>query len=577
MSRTRARTRRRAAARSVAVQTSQTSSVPAPPIVRRIALALLALLLVATGFYAATNRAVGSDLWFSLAAGRYMSEHAVVPSVDVFSYTRAGAPWFNQEWLTQVLLYQVFRIAGGNGLALFKIALVLVLVLLTAWIGWRRGGSAVLGMLAAIAAALVARPYLDIRPHLFTLLGTLALLALIDAYRRRPRTYLLLALPLLLALWVNLHYGFIYGVGALALIAGIETVRTFVDPRRAPLRAQALALDAAAVAAAVACLLNPQHVHALTFPFTILHEASPWKQVLEWLPVTLFAEEPLNPMLFSYFLVAQLVVLSAALGCAWRRVDLASLALVAVTGLMAFQARRFVPLFALVSAPFLAANAALVRERLAGPAADELRSRRAALATLAFAVLALVWVARECVQSALPSFDDGLFDGMIAADYFPRTGVEFLRRNPLPARLYNLYNWGGYLMYWLPDRKVFIDGRAHEVYPSSFYYENTTVQFAAPEWETVLDRYEVSLILWPSHERAEDTDLADLLAALDASPHWRQIYEDDHATVFAHVERGRQWIESLEAATLVYPEGAMPRQPPSTPSRSDAAHSEADT
>jgi len=482
-----------------------------------------------------------------------MSEHAAVPSVDVFSYTHAGAPWFDQEWLTQVLFYQVLRTAGGSGLALFKIALVLVLVLAMAWIGWRRSRSAVLATLTAIAAVLVMRPYLDIRPHLFTLLGTLVLLALTDAYHRRPRMDLLLALPLLLALWANLHYGFIYGVGALTLIAGIETLRALVDPRCAALRAQALALDVAAVAAAVACLLNPQHVHAFTFPFTILREAGAWKQVLEWLPVTLFAEGPLNPILFSYFLVAQFVGLAVALGCAWRRVDPASLALVVVTGLMAFQARRFVPLFALISAPFLAANAALVRERLTGPVADELRSLRTAHATVAVAVLALVWVGRECVWSALPNLDDGLFDGMIAADYFPRAGVEFLRRNALPARLYNFYNWGGYLMYWLPDRKVFIDGRAHEVYPSSFYDEYTTVQFAEPEWETVLDRYEVSLILWPSHERAQDTELADLLAKLDASPHWRLIYEDDHAAVFAHVERGRPWIESLEAATLVYP------------------------
>ncbi|MBI3770642.1 MAG: hypothetical protein HY271_19405 [Deltaproteobacteria bacterium] len=579
MKRSRARAERRAAARNATGgagarrdTSGSTPATAAPEALRRAALAMLAFLLVVTAFYAATSPAVGSDTWFTLAAGRYISEHGIVPSVDVFSYTRDGAPWFNQEWLTQVLFYQVFRIAGGNGLVALKVALVVILVLLMAWIGWRRSGTAVLGALTAMAGALVCRPYLDMRPHMFTFLGALVLLALTDSYRRRPRRAPLLGLPLLLFLWVNLHYGFIYGLGALALIAGVETARSLLDPQHAMLRVHAHALAAVAAAAAVACVLNPQHFHALTFPFTILEPASPWKQVLEWQPVVLFEEEPLNPMLFSYFFVAQLVAFAAALGCGWRRVDLPALALVGVTGVMAFQARRFVPLFAMVSAPFLAANLALVRERLvaASSRVPELRSRRATLAAGAFAILGLTWVAREGAAE-LPTFSDGIFEGMVSSSYFPRAAVEFLRRNPLPGRIYNLYNWGGYLMYTLPDRKVFIDGRAHEVYPSSFYYESATVESAEPGWENVLDRYEVSLILWFSHEDAEDTDLADLLGELDASPHWRRVYEDGRATVFAHVDRGRQWVESLEADTLVYPEGGEPQQRDSSRSRRDGA------
>jgi hypothetical protein len=52
---------------------------------------------------------------------------------------------------------------------------------------------------------------------------------------------------------------------------------------------------------------------------------------------------------------------------------------------------------------------------------------------------------------------------MTYATLFPKDAVEFLRTKTLPARIYNVYDWGGYLQYWLPERKVFIDGRANTV------------------------------------------------------------------------------------------------------------------
>jgi len=69
------------------------------------------------------------------------------------------------------------------------------------------------------------------------------------------------------------------------------------------------------------------------------------------------------------------------------------------------------------------------------------------------------------------TYADGLFEGMVREWVFPRGAVEFLERNPLPGRLFHVYAWGGYLLYRLPDRPVFIDGRAHTVYPAEFFRE----------------------------------------------------------------------------------------------------------
>ena len=554
------RPQQRAADRRGPERPASSVTAPAAPSALRGATALLlGLLLLAAAVWAATETVIGSDLWFALAAGRWISAHGSVPSVDVFSYTYGGAPWANQEWLAQVLFYQAFRAFGGDGIVGLKIALVVGIFLLATWIGWRRSGSPVPAVFSAVVAALVCRPFLDIRPQLFTLLGTLALLAVTDAYRRRPRIGPLLALPALLVVWVDLHYGFIFGLGGLGLIAGVEVLKALVPVVDGALTPrQATALAAAAVLAGAVCVANPQHVHALTFPFTILDPSSPWKDVLEWQPVVLFADGPLNPPLFGWLLLAHGLALGTALWVAPRRVDVASVALAVVTAAMALRARRFVPLFTLVGTPLLAANVALVC------GVPDLRSRRTALATAALALAGgAAFVVTE-VRTFPVTVADGVFAGAIDTSFFPSHAAEFLRRNPLPARLYNLYNWGGYLMWSVPDRPVFIDGRAHAVYPPAFYRENFLVHFALPGWVDVLDRWGVDLVLWPGSEAAEGTPLADLVEALDASIDWTLIYDDGQAAVFAHLSRGNAWVDAFEEETLVYPGGVgRPGVPPS--------------
>jgi hypothetical protein len=51
----------------------------------------------------------------------------------------------------------------------------------------------------------------------------------------------------------------------------------------------------------------------------------------------------------------------------------------------------------------------------------------------------------------------GLDDAM--SSQFPVKAVNFLRRNPQPGPLYNTFDWGGFLTWYMPDYPVAIDGR----------------------------------------------------------------------------------------------------------------------
>lgn len=526
---------------------------------RRLLPVLLLVTLVAYAIDAAIEqRSAAADLWWHLATGRYIVDHLTIPRRDVFSYTNEGARWVNSEWLSDAFLYLVFRLGGGTGLALVKIAITAGFVGLAVWVAWRRSLSLAISVACGIAAAMLCHPFLDIRPDLFFLLGTTAYIALIEAYRRDARPAVLLLLPLTMAIWVNLHASFVYGLGVIALFTageiGAVLVRRPADPVR---RRRALWLALAAAAALTACVLSPEHVRALAFPLAIgAPEEAVWRTlVVEWTPPVLFGSGGFDSPLLGYYLLVVIVTTLAALFVAPRSLDVPHVVLVAVTASMAVRARRFVPVFALVAVPLVATNLAVLRDRL-------LRRRPwppaiAAGALTALCLLALGYLGLRLVPEARRIATEGLFDRMIDATYFPRGGTEFLRMNSPPARLFHPYGWGGYVLFHAPGRKVFIDGRAHAVYSAGFYRENLTAEFAAPGWEDILDRHGVDLVLWPSP--AEAGIRMPLLRQLFGSKAWQRIYDDGHDVVFAHVERGRAWLEAYRAFRLAYPDTAGAR------------------
>ena len=75
-----------------------------------LALAVLALAFL-LGAFAVRN----SDFWLHLATGRLIASGQYSFGTDPFSYTTAGVPWVNHAWLFDLVLYGLYRVAGGAG------------------------------------------------------------------------------------------------------------------------------------------------------------------------------------------------------------------------------------------------------------------------------------------------------------------------------------------------------------------------------------------------------------------------------------------------------------------------------
>jgi len=109
----------------------------------------------------------------------------------------------------------------------------------------------------------------------------------------------------------------------------------------------------------------------------------------------------------------------------------------------------------------------------------------------------------------------------------PYQAVEFLKANPLPAPIFNDFNWGGYLIWNLPETKIFIDGRMDNfiINGESFARQYAAVVNHEPQWQDILNKYQIQTILISNQHP--------IVRALKISPDWKLQYQDDIAVIFS--------------------------------------------
>jgi hypothetical protein len=473
--------------------------------------ALPVAFLAAVGL--AALRPIGdADFWWLLRAGRYMVETRSFPTTDPFSATAHGAEWLNHAWGFELLAYGVYALAGTTGVILLQglaaSATFGVLYGLLRREGVGRGWS--LGLLSL--GALATHGFWSPRPQLITYLA-LAVFARILADYQGGRENRLWWLPVLTAVWANLHGGFLAGPALVALCAAGELVGWALgdDTGRDGGLARARTLALWSAASVVASLANPFHYRTLVFPFQVMGDRTSQAWIVEW------ASPPFgHPQVLVLELMLGLMLLLAL----WtaRPVPWRDLVVLVPLVHLAFQATRNTPLLVIVATPILG--------RAVASCAGAHWARLPALGRRAVAVGALGLVLSACslvAGSRQPAQVLSAFRPAFGvADTLPAGAVDFLRREGRRGSLWNEYVWGGYLIWHLyPELRVSIDGRM-AVYGPARFREHLTVAELEPGWQDVLARLEVNAAVVRTG--------SPLVAALRASG-WLVRYEDRVATV----------------------------------------------
>jgi hypothetical protein len=300
-------------------------------------------------------------------------------------------------------------------------------------------------------------------------------------------------------------------LGAYWLGAVIEFIRPPATVPRPAARRKIVVLTVAGLLALLASLINPNGWHLHQHNLQFMRSSYLTGLLFEHRPIDFHSADALG---FLVWLAALIVALAVR-----QRPRLPASAVILIAGwtYLAFYAVRNIPLMALVTAPIVAsAFSATVRGRwreFSQRLGAENASSNGWPVVALVAAVAIVLVPRP---TAMP------------ADRWPVEAVKFIKQHPeqFAGNMLNQHIWGGYLVWVMPEHKVFVDGRT-DFYGEAFIRDFLDMTQLKRGWREKLDACKVSWTLLTI-----DHPLTQALALL---PNWRRAYSDPLATIYTRV------------------------------------------
>lgn len=464
--------------------------------------------------------------WHIRTGELILSDHAI-PRTDPFSSTMGGKPWFAWEWLYDMGVGALAKIAGLNAVAWFTAS---VLAFVFAWMFRllvRREMNFIYALVLAMFAMSASTIHFLARPHVVTWLLMLAFFWVLDSTERNyfkgiGRHRKLWALPLLMLVWANIHGGFVLGFVLLAVFwfgaiwtwyrtqgAGINDVlRKIAAAKRIG------DLTRVGLASVFASFINPYgwklhgHIYSyLTNRFLMDH-----------------VEEFQSPNFHGVAQKCFLILLVLSLGVLvtrGRRLRTSEGLLVLFVTYAGLYSSRNIPissiLLVMIVGPWLPSEGWIDRFSLRVSAVElSLRSHVWPVLVTAFTFA----IALNGGRLGSSTLIDSHFD----PKRMPVDAVNFLAEHEVKGPIFSPDYWGGYLIYRLyPAQKVVLDDR-HDLYGSDFLKAYLGAVHVEQGWEEFLHQTDPGCVLMPRNGA-----LAGILAKTAG---WKPIYEDQTAIAF---------------------------------------------
>jgi hypothetical protein len=553
---------------------------------RQTTLAVVTLLFLAT--IPMLTKIFTSDFGTHIAIGREIVNTRSVADKEFLNYPSLGMRNANGEWGFQALLYLVFAAGGLYAVSFLCWAVVFGIYLLLHRSMTLRGANPYLAVFAIFAFSGFLRIRIQPRPEIFTYLFVALTIFLLSEYYFGEKKRLLYLFPPLILVWANMHPSYLiafvlcgaFFVDGLARAVWKKEIqwarlKTWVIP---PVLVGGLGL--------FLCGLNPHGYSAILTPLHLISRGQSGgggggsailMSISELTPVK-------GTGLYLYYKAAAgFVALSLLLGGVGRRIYLLDLFLFAIAFKGAWDSARAVSMMGLFLSPgaslHLTGFFGVLGDRFVSktapkkpdPASDRERKKkkkgkkeaakpalpveptRGSLPGGRVAVLAMIIVAIVTFGTVTLSFSfTQLQYGIGMTEHkFSFAAAEFLRKNPVPGKMFNFFDIGGFLDWQLyPQALTFIDGRT---YNKEVFQEHQTVTGALPGWEDVLRKYGITYIVLKSMDSSGL--ILPVVPALSRHPDWSLVFADGLFVIFVrNTLQNKEYISKHAISKSVLPQ-----------------------
>ena len=541
------------------------SSTTSGSLLQRRFFYVLAALALVYAFLAGLHTVSDFDLGWQMATGRWVVQHHQVPSVDVLSFTAQGQPWIYPVG-AGIIFYAAFLLGGfaliswiGAAACCGTVALLL------------RRNSAVGAGIAILGVPLIAYRTTP-RADMFTVVLFAAFLSLLWENHQTGRARLWI-LPLLMVVWVNLHFGFSSGLGLMAAYVLTELLETIFGAERRRAAIERLRRASGWLACtAVVTLINPWG-WGLYRALMRQQRANTAQQywISEWTSLSLHWSAVSS--VFALRGTKGAIYLMLAIGLVAGVVALLRTQLGAAMLLLGsmYPAVHYVRMAAVFTCIVVVVGGPVLSSALEGLGAH-IRTGRIRWLVASVPVVLLVGLGLlrcfDLVTNRPSARTDEAIFGAGLSPWFPARAAEFVNREKLPGEIFNTYDEGGYLTWKLgPQRLVFVDGRDTLFGVSRIQLNSTllTSPSDSPVWEDLVKRYDINTIFLPLAGYYNQFKLVRLKDFCNSKV-WRPVYLDEVAAVF--VRRTPQTQELIQRFPVDCATAPLPRQLPG-PSRAE--------
>jgi hypothetical protein len=468
------------------------------------------------------------DIYWHLAAGRYIVQHRSLPRFDPFTLSAAGRPWTDVHWLFQLGAFALCSAFGFVGLAVAKSTVLAGGAVLLAWTAERSGGphARLACAFAVLGGLILDRHLVPLRPGLLTMLFLAVFLLALEELRRMPgrARWPLLLLPLVQVAWSNCQGLALLGPALIAAYLGSGWLSSrgfhwwpFLPEEPAAARP----LGALLVACLLASIVTPYGAQALMLPIQLLARIIPGQgnvfsaAVAE--NISPFVLERTAPELVWHFKWV-LVLVALLIALLRPRFHLAHLVVLFAFLALALLANRNLPLFywilpTLIVTAFASGSAAAARpRRLRAPRLG----RVFAVLLVGESGLALWLAAHEPAAGSPTPF------------HFPAESARRLVERQVTGPVFAADLHGGYLTFIAPSLQPYIDTRL--ILHTAQEYADYLALFEQPErFDRLAERERFRAVVLPT---AYPDRYLGLIWHLARSSDWHLAYTDGYEVLF---------------------------------------------
>ncbi len=470
----------------------------------------LVLLLFAVFSISLLQGMLDPDLFWHIRAGQDIIAKGKIAVEDSWNYLYGGKVWVNQQWLVEIILAFLFNTGGFTGIFVFK-GLVAAGAAYFIFKSTGEEKPSVSMFSACVITAIIARYFL-MRTQLLSFLLLAALVFLLERFSPSRR---IAPLAVIFVLWANIHAFFGLGLMVLGMHSGASIFTDLIKEKKlsALYTKENLISIATVPLCALSTLMNPFGIRIWQTAGSLFSQRQE-TLVSEWLPVWKY---PLVSNLYFFIYFGLLIFLGILF---WERIKLRHLAVALPLIAFGFYSVRIMPFSAVATAPLLSCLLAGLFEALK---LDEGKIKRAY--PLAAILLVTASAASISYRAANPVH---ISDRVYREDY-PLGAIAYMKENGLKGRIWNEFDWGGFIVFSSRDFRTAIDGRtAVLLFPAGILEEWRDTVDVKAGWRERLEKGSPDFVLL-----YQDDFLSMELAQ---NPAWRLLYADEISALFGRID-----------------------------------------